>query len=73
MEQPFEDAGKAMTSQVPRAGAWCDGGHHDDDDDDDDDVSLFLRSEGSCLSAWAAAWLSMSSLQMEPSGHDHLL
>ena len=29
MEQPFEDAGKAMTSQVPRAGVWCDGGHHD--------------------------------------------
>ena len=39
MEQPFEDAGKAMTSQVPRAGVWCDGGHYDDDDDDD--VSLF--------------------------------
>ena len=37
MEQPFEDAGKAMTSQVARAGVWCDGGHHDDDDD----VSLF--------------------------------
>ena len=43
MEQPFEDADKAMTSQVPRAGAWCDGGHHDDDDDDDDDVNLFFE------------------------------
>ena len=40
MEQPFEDADKAMTSQIPRAGVWCDEGHHDDDDDDDD-VSLF--------------------------------